>query len=99
MIESSQITLTPAEHFSGRGLFDRDQTLWGSYLIQQDKHSIYFGGDSAYGTHFKDIHDRFGAPDIAFLPIGGYDPRWFMKIIHMNPAEAVQAHMDLQAKK
>jgi len=97
--DGAEITLTPAEHFSGRGAFDRNQSLWGSYLVKFDQHKIYFGGDSAYGSHFKEIYKRIGSPDIAFLPIGAYAPRWFMKVIHMNPEEAVQAHLDFQAKQ
>jgi L-ascorbate metabolism protein UlaG (beta-lactamase superfamily) len=59
---------------------------------------IYFGGDSGYSRHFSDIKLRLGTPDIAILGIGAYEPRWFMKPIHMNPAEAIRAHGDLGAK-
>ncbi len=92
-----KITFTPAQHFSARGLWDRYRTLWGSFYIQHTNQDVYFGADSGYATHFKDIKNRLGAPDIAILGIGAYDPGWFMSPIHMNPAEAVQAHLDLEA--
>ncbi|MFZ6719833.1 MBL fold metallo-hydrolase [Undibacterium sp. Ji49W] len=94
-----KVSLTPAAHFSGRGLFDRDRSLWGSYHLSFNGHSLYFGGDTAYASHFKAIQERFGPPDIALLPIGAYEPRWFMKRVHMDPTEAVQAHLDLGARQ
>ena len=97
MTSDLKINLAPSDHFSGRSPFDKNKTLWGSYFISFGGHSVYFGGDTAYSPHFKAIHDHFGSPDIAFLPIGAYDPRWFMKVVHMNPDEAVRAHLDLNA--
>jgi L-ascorbate metabolism protein UlaG (beta-lactamase superfamily) len=91
------ITLTPAQHFSARGMFDRNGALWGGFLIEADGHRILHAGDSGYGPHFREIATRLGPIDLALLPIGAYEPRWFMKDIHMNPAEAVQAHLDLAA--
>jgi L-ascorbate metabolism protein UlaG (beta-lactamase superfamily) len=67
-------------------------------MIKSRGRLIYFGGDSGYSTHFADIRLRLGAPDIAMLGIGAYEPRWFMQSLHMNPAEAVRAHGDLGAK-
>ena len=58
---------------------------------------MYFAGDTAYGAFFNDVRRRLGSPDVALLPIGAYEPRWFMRSVHMNPAEAVQAHLDLDA--
>ncbi len=92
------ITLTPAQHFSGRHAFDRNRALWGGFLIAAGGRGILFAGDSGYGPHFRDIAARLGPIDLALLPIGAYEPRWFMKDIHMNPAEAVQAHLDLAAR-
>ena len=92
------ITFVPAQHSSARGLFDRHRSLWGGYMIECAGHRIYFGGDSGYAAHFSDIRDRLGPPDIAMLPIGAYEPRWFMAPIHMNPDEAVRAHRDLGAR-
>jgi L-ascorbate metabolism protein UlaG (beta-lactamase superfamily) len=60
---------------------------------------VYFAGDTGYSTHFSDIKTRMGSPDIAMLGIGAYEPRWFMKPVHMNPAEAVRAHRDLGSKQ
>jgi L-ascorbate metabolism protein UlaG (beta-lactamase superfamily) len=66
-------------------------------VIETRGRRIYFGGDTGYSTHFADIRRRLGAPDVAMLGIGAYEPRWFMQPIHMNPAEAVRAHRDLGA--
>ena len=93
------ITLTPAQHFSARGPFDRNRALWGGFLIEAGGLRILHAGDSGYGPHFREIGARLGPIDLALLPIGAYEPRWFMKDIHMNPAEAVQAHLDLTARR
>jgi L-ascorbate metabolism protein UlaG (beta-lactamase superfamily) len=93
------ITLTPAQHFSARNMFDRNRALWGGFLIEAGGHRILFAGDTGYGPHFREIAVRLGPIDLALLPIGAYEPRWFMKDIHMNPAEAVQAHLDLAARQ
>lgn len=93
-----EITFAPTQHSSGRGLLDRDRSLWGSYFIKGSSRSVYFGGDGGYSTHFSDIKKRIGSPDVAMLGIGAYEPRSFMKPIHTNPAEAVQAHKDMGAK-
>jgi L-ascorbate metabolism protein UlaG (beta-lactamase superfamily) len=93
------ITLTPAQHFSARSMFDRNRALWSGFLIEADRHRLLFAGDTGYGPHFREITDRLGPVDLAMLPIGAYEPRWFMKDIHMNPAEAVQAHLDLAARQ
>ena len=90
-----EMTFTPAQHFSARSLFDRRCSLWGGYMITMADQRIYFGGDSGYSSHFAEIKRRLGSPDIAFLGIGAYEPRWFMKPMHMNPMEAVKAHNDL----
>jgi L-ascorbate metabolism protein UlaG (beta-lactamase superfamily) len=91
------ITLTPAKHFSARGPFDKNRALWGGFVLTTGGMRIYFAGDSAYGPFFRDIGQRLGPIDLALLPIGAYEPRWFMHVVHMNPAEAVQAHLDLGA--
>jgi L-ascorbate metabolism protein UlaG (beta-lactamase superfamily) len=92
------ITFVPAQHFSARGLFDRQKSLWGGYVIESRGRRIYFGGDTGYSSHFAEIGNRLGPPDIAILGIGAYEPRWFMKAVHMNPAEAVRAHRDLGSR-
>jgi L-ascorbate metabolism protein UlaG (beta-lactamase superfamily) len=94
-----KITFTPAQHSSARGLHDRHRSLWGGAMIESRGRRIYFCGDSGYAPHFTDIRARLGAPDIALIPIGAYEPRWFMTPIHMNPSEAVQAHRDLESRQ
>jgi L-ascorbate metabolism protein UlaG (beta-lactamase superfamily) len=88
----------PAMHFSARGLFDRNRTLWCGYVIEAADRVIYFAGDTGFGEHFAQIRERFGAPRLAFLPIGAYEPRWFMAPVHMAPDEAIRAHEILAAK-
>jgi L-ascorbate metabolism protein UlaG (beta-lactamase superfamily) len=87
-----------AVHTSRRGISDTNKTLWGSFLIDSPEGKIYFAGDTAYGEHFKQIYERFGPPKVSLLPIGAYEPRWFMYRMHMNPDEAVRAHMDLHSE-
>jgi L-ascorbate metabolism protein UlaG (beta-lactamase superfamily) len=88
----------PALHFSARGIFDRNRTLWCGYVIEAAGRVVYFAGDTAFGGHFARIRERFGAPRLALLPIGAYEPRWFMSPVHMAPDEAVRAHEILAAK-
>jgi L-ascorbate metabolism protein UlaG (beta-lactamase superfamily) len=94
---SMSVTLTPARHFSARTPFDRNRALWGGFVIGIDGARLYFAGDSAYAPLFTTIRERLGPIDLSLLPIGAYEPRWFMQAVHMNPAEAVQAHIDLQS--
>lgn len=97
-VKSAKITLTPCLHWSARTLWDKYEALWGSFFIQHPKLSLYFAGDTGYSQHFVKTRERLGAPDFAILPIGAYEPRWFMDLHHMNPDEAVKAHLDLGAK-
>lgn len=92
------ITLTPAQHWSGRGIFDHCKALWGGYLIESQGLKVFFAGDTGYNTHFKILRERYGEMDVSLLPIGSYEPRWFMGENHLNPQEAVQAHLDLGSK-
>jgi N-acyl-phosphatidylethanolamine-hydrolysing phospholipase D len=101
-----EVMLTPAQHWSGRGLNDRMATLWGSYAVLAPDCHLFFSGDTAYSRDFRDIHERFaplqrdgGGFDVALIAIGAYEPRWFMTTQHVNPAEAVQIHLDLAAKQ
>jgi L-ascorbate metabolism protein UlaG (beta-lactamase superfamily) len=93
------IHCVPAQHFSARGLFDRNRTLWCGYVIESAGRSIYFAGDTGFGDHFRWIRERFGPMDVALLPIGAYAPRWFMSPIHMAPDEAIRAHAILESRR
>jgi L-ascorbate metabolism protein UlaG (beta-lactamase superfamily) len=93
------VTITPARHFSARGPFDRNRALWGGFVVNIGGLQLYFAGDTAYGPFFHDIRRRLGPIDLALLPIGAYEPRWFMQAVHMDPEEAVRAHLDLEAKR
>jgi L-ascorbate metabolism protein UlaG (beta-lactamase superfamily) len=92
-----RITATPAQHFSARSPFDRNRRLWGGFVVETAGRRIFFAADSGYAPFFGEVPRRCGPIDLALLPIGAYEPRWFMKDIHMNPAEAVQAHLDVAA--
>lgn len=94
-----EIIYTPAQHGSGRGLRDQNKALWGSFCLKQGKQYAYFAGDTGYAAHFKQIYTKFGAPRVALLPIGAYEPRELMEYMHMNPYDALKAHMDLQAQR
>ncbi len=93
------VTATPARHFAARTLWDRNRTLWAGFMLEHQGRKLYFAGDSGYTGAFKQIGARLGAPDLALLPIGAYEPRDFMAPVHMNPAEAVQAFQDLGAQR
>lgn len=94
-----KITCTPAQHFSARAFRDRNRTLWGSFVVEARERTIFFAADTGYGEHLKEIGKQFPAIDLALLPIGAYEPRWFMQDAHMNPTDAVQAFLDLNAKR
>jgi L-ascorbate metabolism protein UlaG (beta-lactamase superfamily) len=96
-IAGCTIHCVPAFHFSGRGIFDGNRTLWCGYMIETPERLIYFAGDTGFGPHFGWIREKFGPPHLALLPIGAYEPRWFMSPIHMSPDEAIQAHEILAA--
>jgi L-ascorbate metabolism protein UlaG (beta-lactamase superfamily) len=91
------ITLVPAQHFCARAISDRDVTLWGGFMISGRGGNVYFAGDTGWGSHFAEIARRFAPIRLACLPIGAFLPRWFMKPVHTDPAEAVEAHRVLNA--
>lgn len=102
-LRSSVLHFVPVQHWSARGLFDRFETLWGGWVIEsaegERRLKIFFTGDTGYSRDFTDIHRRFGDMDLAMIPIGAYEPRWFMRHQHVDPAEAVQIHLDLRAAR
>ena len=91
-----RLTLAPARHFSGRGIWDRDSTLWGSWIISSNSLNVYFSGDGGYSDAFKTIGQNFGPFEFAFIDSGAYDADWSQ--IHLMPEETVQACIDLDAK-
>ena len=99
LLNQIKIVYTPAQHGSGRGLRDQNAALWGGFSIVSEHGHFFFAGDTGYSPHFKEIQKRLGAPRIALLPIGAYEPRELMRFMHMNPQDAFQAHLDLQAKR
>jgi L-ascorbate metabolism protein UlaG (beta-lactamase superfamily) len=92
-----RIHQVPAQHFSARTPWDRNEVLWGGFVVEHPGLRFYFAGDTGYSRDFSDIRRRLGPIDLAALPIGAYEPRWFMRAMHINPAEAVQALQDLRA--
>ena len=97
-VGSVRVTCVPAQHFSGRSLVDRGETLWCSWALATSNGSrVFFAGDTGYHPEFPLIGRRCGPFDVALLPIGAYEPRWFMRYLHMNPEEAVEAFRGLGA--
>lgn len=97
--ENATITATPAQHWSARSLWDRNRTLWASWMLQIDDKTIWYSGDTGYNPYqFKEIGREFKTIDLALISIGAYEPRWFMKEMHINPQEAVQIHLDIKSQ-
>lgn len=90
-----RVTFVPAQHWTSRVPFRRNEALWGGFVVEGPSATVYFCGDSGYGPHFRQIAERFPGIDVALLPIGAFLPRWFMEPQHMDPSDAVQAHRDL----
>lgn len=99
LVDGVEVVGTPAQHFAARTAWDRCLTLWGGFLLRTTQGAVFFCGDSGWAPHFAEINRRHGAPDLALLPIGAYEPRWFMIPVHMNPDEAVRAHLALGARR
>jgi L-ascorbate metabolism protein UlaG (beta-lactamase superfamily) len=98
-LAGASVTYVPSQHFSARGPHDRNRSLWGGFVVEAGGMTVYFAGDSGYSPDFAEIGRRFPDIDLALLPIGAYEPRWFMRPQHMNPEEAVQAHLDLRPRR
>ncbi len=93
-----RFTAIPAQHGSARTPFDRNRTLWCGWLVEATGRRAVFLGDTGYASYLRQMGDLIGPVDLAMIPIGAYSPRWFMRLLHMNPMEAVQAHLDLRAR-
>lgn len=96
--EQVKISFVPVRHWSRRWLFDTNKRLWGGYVIESDAATIYFGGDSGYGRHYKEVGELFPDIDYFLIGIGAYEPRWFMEPNHNSPADALKAFQDSGAK-
>lgn len=96
--QGTSFQLLPSQHWTKRTPWDTNRRLWGAWLIQGGERRVFFSGDSGYFFGFKEYGKKFGPLDAAILPIGAYEPRWFMKDYHMNPEEAILAFLDLKAK-
>ena len=97
--EGPEVIYLPARHWCRRGLLDFNRRLWGSYLLRGSRHTVYFGADSGYGPHFKQIGERFPGIDYALIGIGAYKPRYMMAPMHAGPEEGKQAFADLGARR
>lgn len=94
-----EFVFVECRHRSGRGVTDQMKTLWGSFVIKTPSGPVYFAGDTGYGPHLAEHGEQYGPFELSILPIGAYEPRWFMADVHLNPEEAVQAHIDLKSKQ
>jgi N-acyl-phosphatidylethanolamine-hydrolysing phospholipase D len=92
-----RVTATPARHFSARRLGDRNRTLWCGYALEAHGRRVFFAGDTAYHPEFRAVGERCGPFDFVMIPIGAYDPRWFMHVVHVDPEEAVRIYQDVVA--
>ena len=99
IFDNTKFIFTPAQHWSARGLRDRNKSLWGSWFIKTEEKNIFHAGDTGYSDDFMEIRNRLGTVDFAMIPIGAYDPQWFMSYSHVNPEEALSIAKDLDAKK
>jgi N-acyl-phosphatidylethanolamine-hydrolysing phospholipase D len=94
-----KVIAVPVQHWSQRGLFSRNKTLWAGWVIDSNGFRFIFVGDTGYTPYFKEIGEKLGPFDLAAIPIGAYEPRWFMARHHVNPEESVQIHKDIGSKK
>ncbi|MFA5962498.1 MAG: MBL fold metallo-hydrolase [Sphingomonas sp.] len=97
----AEVHIVPAQHWSARGIGDRRMALWSGFMLRSGGTQLYFAGDTGYGDGaiFRAMHRRYGAPDLALIPIGAYAPRWFMAAQHVDPDEAVRIMLDIEAKR
>jgi L-ascorbate metabolism protein UlaG (beta-lactamase superfamily) len=98
-IKGSKFTFTPVQHWSARGIADRNKSLWGGWFMNLKTETIYHAGDTGYSKDFIETKNKLGSPSLSLIPVGAYAPRWFMKTNHVNPHEAIQIAIDLESKK
>ena len=98
-IKGSKFTFTPVQHWSARGIADRNKSLWGGWFMNLKTETIYHAGDTGYSKDFIETKKRLGSPSISLIPVGAYAPRWFMKTNHVNPPEAIQIAIDLKSER
>lgn len=94
-----EVHCVPAQHWSARGLLDRNRTLWCGWVVSTGNFRFYFSGDTGYTPYLQEISERLDPPDLAALPIGAYEPRWFMHAQHVSPDEAVRLHRELAVRQ
>ena len=99
IVNKTSFTFTPAQHWSARGVRDRNKSLWGSWFTSYNNFNIFHAGDTGYSDDFVNIKNKLGPTDFAMIPIGAYDPEWFMNYSHVNPEEAIDIAKDLGSKK
>ena len=98
IIKDFTFTFTPVKHWSARGFFDRNDSLWGGWFINGPDYSVYHAGDTGYSDDFITTKQKLGSPKYALIPIGAYDPEWFMSASHVNPEESIKIMKDLEAE-
>ena len=98
-IKGSKFTFTPVQHWSARGIADRNKSLWGGWFMNLKTETIYHAGDTGYSKDFIETKKRLGSPSISLIPVGAYAPMWFMKTNHVNPPEAIQIAIDLESER
>ena len=98
MIQNVEFTFTPVQHWSARGLFDKNDSLWGGWYIKNKDYSIYHAGDTGYSNDFLTTKEKLGSPKYSFIPIGAYEPEWFMAASHVNPEDAIKIMLDLESE-
>ena len=98
-IKGSKFTFTPVQHWSARGIADRNKSLWGGWFMNLKSELIYHAGDTGYSSDLIETKKRLGSPSLSLIPVGAYAPRWFMKTNHVNPPEAIQVAIDLESER
>lgn len=97
-VKNTAFIFTPVQHWSRRGLFDKNKSLWGGWYIKNSDYSIFHAGDTGYSKDFITTKERLGSPKYSFIPIGAYEPEWFMAASHVNPEDAIKIMIDLESE-